>query len=272
MSRHCIISGGGSGLGLGLACRLLRRGDTLSILDLAITEERRQQLDAAAQAGGGRWHFYIADLTDAPGVVAAVAEAVSAGGAPQLAINSAGIAINRKLSDTRPEDFARVIQVNLGGSFHFARAVLPHMQAGARLALISSMAGVTSNYGYSAYGSSKFGVLGLATTLRYEYEPLGIHISCICPPEVKTPLVDAERADGDPVSLDLKLIAGSLGLDVACDEMLAGLDRGRWLIIPGRSARMTAFIARYFPRLTHGSTMLLVRRLMRKHQPGVQLH
>src|SRR3546814_2598867 len=55
-----------------------------------------------------------------------------------------------------------------------------------RLALIASMAGLTSNYAYAAYGASKFGVVGLATTLRYEYEPLGIGISCICPPEVKT--------------------------------------------------------------------------------------
>src|SRR3546814_19586442 len=99
------------------------------------------------------------------------------------------------------------------------------MGKGSCLALIASMAGLTSNYAYAAYGAPKFGVVGLATTLRYEYEPLGIGISCICPPEVKTPMVASERANGNPVSLELKEFAGSLEIDPACDAMLAGLDR-----------------------------------------------
>src|SRR3546814_665032 len=136
---------------------------------------------------------------------------------------------------------------------------------GSRLALIASMAGLTSNYAYAAYGASKFGVVGLATTLRYEYEPLGIGISCICPPEVKTPMVASERANGNPVSLELKEFAGSLEIDPACDAMLAGLDAGRWMIIPGVNSRITAFAARYLPRPFHAVMHRLICRAMRKH-------
>src|SRR3546814_13764492 len=99
--------------------------------------------------------------------------AAQAWGAPQLAINSAGIIINKVLAETTAAEFSRVVDVNLNGSFNFAAAVLPTMGKGSRLALIASMAGLTSNYAYAAYGASKFGVVGLATTLRYEYEPLG---------------------------------------------------------------------------------------------------
>src|SRR3546814_18443523 len=110
----------------------------------------------------------------ATGVMSEARGVVVAGGAPQFAINSAGIIINKVLAETPAAEFSRGVDVNLNGSFNFAAAVLPTMGKGSRLALIASMAGLTSNYAYAAYGASKFGVVGLATTLRYEYEPLGI--------------------------------------------------------------------------------------------------
>lgn len=120
---------------------------------------------------------------------------------------------------------------------------------GLGLALIASMAGLTSSYGYTAYGSSKFGVVGLATTLRYEYEPQGIGITCVCPPEVKTPMVSRERSPGnaDPVSLAIKDIAGSLDADYACDAILDGIDSERWMVIPGLKSKVTMLFARHLP-------------------------
>lgn len=262
--QHNIISGGGSGLGLGLALRLLHRGGRVSVLDLRVSDAARQQLDEAAAGDGGAWQFVETNITDAAQVTAAVRDAVQVYGAPTLAINSAGIIINKVLAETSAAEFARVVDVNLNGSFNFAAAVLPTMGKGSRLALIASMAGLTSNYAYAAYGASKFGVVGLATTLRYEYEPLGIGISCICPPEVKTPMVATERAVGNPISLALKDIAGSLEIDPACDAMLAGLDAGHWQIIPGVKSRGTAFAARYLPGLFHAIMHRLVCRAMRR--------
>jgi NAD(P)-dependent dehydrogenase (short-subunit alcohol dehydrogenase family) len=157
------------------------------------------------------------------------------------------------------------MEINVTGTYHFARAVLPHLRKGDRLALTASMAGITSNYAYSSYGTSKFAVLGLATTLRYEYEPLGIGISVICPPEVMTPMVDEEIAKGNKIGLEIKQVAGSLQPDYACDKILAGLLAGQWMIIPGFKAKATAFAARRFPGLFHLVTMTIVRKVMRKH-------
>ncbi|MGM0563980.1 MAG: SDR family NAD(P)-dependent oxidoreductase [Pseudomonadota bacterium] len=265
--QHSIISGGGSGLGLGLAERLLRRGGKVSLLDLSLGNEARHSLDTAATAGGGDWQYQEANLTDEARVNEVVNASIDAFGAPDLAINSAGILINKPFADTDSDGFRRVMDVNVTGSFHFAKAVLPHMSPGGRLALIASMAGLVSNYGYSAYGTSKFAVIGLATTLRYEYEPRGIGISCICPPEVRTPMVTTERSPGqaDPISLALKDVAGHLELDEACNAMLKGIDRGRWMIIPGRQSKLIAFVARYFPRASMAFSLFLVRRLLRQH-------
>ncbi len=263
--QHVIITGGGSGLGLGIALRYLKRGSRVSILDLLVSETTHNLLSDAAREGQTDWQFHSVDITDFKKTGAAVVAAADTFGAPDLAINSAGVVINKAFSEMQPEDFHRVININLNGSYHFAAAVLPTMQAGSRLALVASVAGLFSNYAYSAYGASKFGVIGLATTLRYEYEPLGIHISCICPPEVKTPMIEKERIDANPIALELKALAGSLETDSACGQIVAGLDAGRWQIIPGLSGKLTAFTARYLPGLFSAIMLRLIRRSMRRH-------
>lgn len=264
---HIIITGGGSGLGLGLALRYLKRQSRVSVLDLVLSETSREALDKVAMKSQTDWQFHCVDIVDFEDTRTSVLAAVKAFGPPDLAINSAGVVINKIFANMQPEDFHRVININLNGSYHFAAAVLPTMREGSRLALVASIAGLISNYAYAAYGASKFGVIGLATTLRYEYEPLGIHISCICPPEVKTPMIENERGDADPISLELKALAGSLDTDTACDQIVAGLDAGRWQIIPGWSGKMTAWAARYLPGAFNAIMLRLIRRAISKHQP-----
>lgn len=264
-TNHVIITGAGSGLGLGMAIRYLKRGCNVAVLDLALTAASNAQLDVAAKAANAVWQYYKADITDFNSLHVAVTRAVADFGAPILAINSAGVVLNKAFADMQPGDFSRVININLNGSNNFAAAVLPTMKVGSRLALMASLAGITSNYAYTAYAASKFGVIGLATTLRYEYQPLGIHISYVCPPEVRTPMVLQERENANPIAMDLKALAGSLNIDSACEQIVAGLDAGRWQIIPGLNARLTAWTARYLPAVFSFVMLKLIKRAMRKH-------
>ena len=262
---HVMITGGGSGLGLGLACRYLRRGISVSVLDLSSNSENRSQLNQVADEGGSHWAFFEVDITDEAAVADAVTAAVQQFGRLDLAVNSAGVGMNKTLADMKPAEFRQVMDINLNGSLHFSSAVMPHVQQGGRLALVASLAAITSNYGYSAYGASKFGVLGLATTLRYEYEPLGIYLSCICPPEVHTPLVDKERLEGNPIARELKKTAGCMDPDDACDQIVAGLDAGKWMIIPGFLGKATGFVARHMPGLFNGYIQMMVKKLMKQY-------
>lgn len=261
--KHVLVTGAGSGLGLGFAERYLRRGHRVSVLDRLVGDEARARLD---RAGAGRWQAHTVDVTDEAGVHTVIAEAVAACGAPDLVVHCAGIVLNRAVADMQPGDFRRIVDVNLNGSFHVASAALRHMKPGSRLALVASMAGITSNYAYAAYGASKFGVVGLASTLRYEYAPRGIEISCICPPEVRTPLVTGERTPGNfnEISMALKDYAGSLDADVAIDAMIAGLDAGEWMIIPGLQAKAVALFSRHLPKPFFAFMEFMVGRELRK--------
>lgn len=247
------ITGGGSGIGRRIAEMLLAEGTSVAIFDRSDSEEARTALEAiAAGVPGTGVEFFQADVTDAGGLVEAVAAAVNAMGAPDFALNCAGIQDAKPFGEQPGEEFERVVNVNLMGSRNFAAAVLPHMQQGAQLALIASLAGLVPTYSYSAYNASKFGVVGLAGALRLDYIGQGIEVSVVCPPEVETPMVVEERKTMSAAGKKLKSTAGTLQLQPACEYILSGLKRRRYMIVPGFRARVLTVIQRLFPSIMRG--------------------
>lgn len=241
------VTGGMSGLGRALAAEYIRRGAHIAIFDLTVNDDVLEDLSNCRLHAGQTVIAYPVSVTDFDTLNEAVTQAVAIIGAPQLALNCAGIQRAQPFDELSAEDFAQVVQVNLIGSRNFAAAVLPLMGKGSRLALVSSMAGFVANYSYAAYSASKFGVIGLGRVLRLECKPRGIAISLICPPEVDTPMVVDEMKNIHPVSRRLKEFGGSLSLPKAISLILAGLDAGCGVIIPGGKAKLAYFSSRYLP-------------------------
>lgn len=237
MTRSTLITGGASGIGRKLAQLLTERGDEVTVLDRTLGTDVR---DAAA--------------------VRAAVDAVR----PRLVINSAGIQLAKRFSDLDAEEYRRVIEVNLLGSRNVAAAAWPHLRNGGHLVLVSSLAGLTPLYGYAAYSASKYGVVGLAEVLRLEGRPEGIRVSCVCPPEVETPMVEEERKTMLAATEALKAVAGTLDVDTAAREILAGIDRGTFLIVPGRRGRAARALTRFAPaRIAHAVADRTVARALR---------
>ena len=214
------ISGGGSGIGLYFAKKFAADGAKIAIFDLRISKEVRGELTQLA--GAEAFAFHELDICDSQAVLDAAEQAAANIGAPELAINCAGIQVSKPFLELSSEDFNRVITINLIGSRNFAAAVLPHMGPGSRLAFVASLAGMVSNYTYAAYNASKFGVVGLAGAVRMDVIARGIEVSVICPGEVMTPMVEEELKTMNPITYELKQVAGTLDLDTACKEIFAG--------------------------------------------------
>lgn len=246
--RHAIISGGASGIGLAVGKALAADGSNITILDLKIAAEIVEQISAQCQSAEQQVLSYEVDIVDAPAVRVAVDAAVAKAGQPDFSLNCAGIQYATNFAQINDEMFARVINVNLLGSRNFAFAVLPHMQNGSQLGLLASMGGLIANYGYSAYSSSKFGVVGLAQVLRSECAPLGIGVSMICPPEIPTPMVDKEKLNEHPVQRQLKDTAGVVSME---EFILYALDNAiinkQFKVIPGATARFMYHLSRLVP-------------------------
>jgi 3-dehydrosphinganine reductase len=244
--RTVLITGAASGIGRALAEWYAPKAARLLLLD------REPPARAAAELTVRAGHTDIrvggADVRDAADLRAAIH--LLAGDEPiDRVIHCAGVlAPTRALADVDPSDFQRVIDINLVGSFNLVHGALPHLKAGSHVALTASLGGLIAGYRYVAYSSSKFGVVGLAETIRMELVQQGIITQVICPGEVSTPLIAEELASGDAVQRAVKLTSGKpISAGKAAELIGEGIESGRFLIIPTLQARWLARISRGLP-------------------------
>ncbi|WGL17633.1 SDR family NAD(P)-dependent oxidoreductase [Microbulbifer bruguierae] len=237
------VSGGGSGIGLNLTRALLADGASVAIFDLRVEDALLHELRGLCK-GDARVERYLVDITDHKAVEQAMDEAASTLGAPEFAINCAGILRTAVFTEMPYEMFDQSLRVNLYGSRNFAAGVLKHMRSGGHLALIASLAGMCGSYTHGAYATSKFGVVGLAEVLRTELKPKGIDVSVVCPGEIQTPMLEEERRVGSKVTEFLNEFAGVLPVDVAVQGILDGLRKRTFMITPGFKAKLTRYLVR----------------------------
>lgn len=258
------ISGGGSGIGREFAHRLAREGASIAIFNRKLAPQVIDELYKLAKRPDQKFLSYSADVSDDAGLKAAIDTAVRDFGAPDLAINSAGIQIAKPFGELPSSEFNQVIHINLIGSRNFAAAVLPHLRPGSHLVFVASLAALVGTYAYAAYCASKFGVMGLASVLRVELKLHNIDVSICCPGEIITPLVHEERKTLHPISAALKDFAGHQEVDVACDQMLRAIARRKFEIVDGFMPRVTAWLGRYLPGTTRGVADGIARKAARK--------
>lgn len=188
MQQVAVITGGAQGIGLACASELKSKGSKVALWDM----DAGALAEAKAQLGDDVVTCEV-DITDWNSVTAAVEKTESALGGITQAINSAGIAgPNTVIEDYPLEDWNQIVAVNLTGSFHVLRAILPGMKARAygRIVLIASVAGKEGNPNASAYSASKAGVIGLTKSAGKECANLDIAVNCVTPAAARTRIFD----------------------------------------------------------------------------------
>ncbi|MCB9759399.1 MAG: SDR family oxidoreductase [Alphaproteobacteria bacterium] len=199
-----LITGAGRGLGRALAVALAARGAT--VIGVARTAAELDAVVAGIRASGGDAHAIVADLHDpeAPARVAAQAAALT--GAVDLLIHNAstlGPTPLPLLLDTWPEDFERVLAVNLLAPFRLTRALLGGMalRGQGAVVFISSDAAVEAYPTWGAYGVSKAALDHLARTFAAEHADGPLRFLAVDPGEMNTAMHAAAIPDADPASL-----------------------------------------------------------------------
>jgi 3-oxoacyl-[acyl-carrier protein] reductase len=182
--RTAVVTGGAQGIGRAVVERFLASGARVSIWDADAT------LGAApAQELGAGVHFLAVDQTDAAAVSGAAAATEAAMGRIDILVANAGIAgMNGPVVDYPPQEWARIVSVNLNGVFHCCRAVLPGMIARnyGRIVNVASVAGKEGNPNAAAYSASKAGVISLTKSIGKETAGLDIAVNCVTPAAAQT--------------------------------------------------------------------------------------
>lgn len=182
-----LITGASSGIGQALALHFAQQGHRV----LAGVRRREDAEDLKTHSQGRVTPIRL-DVTSTASIEAAVAEIGQiTGGCLDALINNAGLAFSAPLEQTPQEELARLMNVNVMGTFAVTRACLPLLrQSCGHIVNISSISGVFAAPGLTAYVASKHAVEGMTAALRMELAPMGVKVCSIAPGKVDTPIWD----------------------------------------------------------------------------------
>ena len=198
--RTAVVTGAASGMGAATALHLAADGARVALLS-----RRQERLDDVAtqiRAAGGEAMVLAVDITDADAVTAAAARIESEWGPVDTVVNSAGVMLAAPIDDSRTDQWARMIDTNLGGTLHVIDAFTPSLlraaDAGTTVDIvnISSIAAHFAFPNYAVYSATKAAVTHLSNALRTEFGRRGIRVTNIDPGLTDTELgthLDAER-------------------------------------------------------------------------------
>jgi len=182
-----IITGAGKGLGKSIAEEFYKEGALLALFDIQydLVDNLAKKLDSS----GERVMAINADVTDEMIIKDSMLKVFSKFGKIDILVNNAGISLHKPIKEMSVEDFNKVININLNGTFICSKSVISYMekQKRGKIINIASLAGRTGRPGVGVnYAASKAGVIGLTQTLARELGPSGIYVNSICPGPILT--------------------------------------------------------------------------------------
>jgi 2-hydroxycyclohexanecarboxyl-CoA dehydrogenase len=203
MSRVAVVTGGASGIGLGVARQFLADGHHVAILDR--DGAAAAAATAAHRSAEPRMLAVAVDVADRWAVTAAFEHVRAELGPVEILVTSAGVESLDALPDIAAEKWDRILAVNLTGTFSCAQAAAPDMVAAGwgRIVMISSSSALSGAPNRAHYAASKGGVIALAKALAVELAPSGITVNTIPPSLVDTPMARQAEAAGDIPGVDV---------------------------------------------------------------------
>ncbi|MEJ6002955.1 SDR family NAD(P)-dependent oxidoreductase [Paucibacter soli] len=247
-----VITGGSSGLGPALARRFVAAGAKLALLarDAQKLAKVRAELLACAPPGASVETF-VCDVGDEAACRVTMQAIAASLGAPDVLINSAGIVAEGYFQHSDMATQRRIFETNYFGAVNITLAAMPFFSArgSGRIVNIASLAGRLPTFGLTAYGPSKFALVGFSEGLRLELKPRGVRVQLACPGEFLTPMATALEATRSAENRQMNQAVPVMSLDAVADGVFAGIAADRFMIVPGRIARALDALHRLAPGL-----------------------
>ena len=187
--RTVVVTGGGGGIGRALCSGFAAEGAAVAVLDRAA--DAADVTATTITAAGGRAIAVESDITERASVDAAVERVTAELGPIDVLVNNAGWDMFVPFLQTEPEDWSKLIDINLVGALHMHHAVLPGMveRAGGRIVTVASDAARVGSSGEAVYAACKAGLVAFSKTLAREHSRHGITLNVVCPGPTDTALL-----------------------------------------------------------------------------------
>ena len=252
-NRVAVLTGAAGGIGRATALALARRGCHLALADIepAGLKETAWMLGSP----GMRVTTHPLDVADREAVRALPAIVMDAHKRVDLLVNNAGVALGGSFEQVAEDDFDWLMDINFNGVVRMTRAFLPLLRQSddARIVNVSSIYGIVSPPGQSAYSASKFAVRGFSNALRHELEGSTVAVSVVHPGGVATAIARNARvppdAPPDEIARGRKLSEKLLRMppDAAGEIIVRGIERRAARILVGSDAKFVSFLERLAP-------------------------
>jgi short-subunit dehydrogenase len=252
-NKVAVITGAGSGIGRGLAQSLAKRGCHLALAD--VNAQGMQDTVQLLAASGVRVSQHVLDVASREQVAALPAAVVTVHAQVDALFNNAGVAMAGTFEQVPEDDFEWLMDINFNGLVRMTRAFMPLLAASqeARIVNISSLFGLISPPGQTAYSASKFAVRGFSNALRHELVGSKIGITVAHPGGVATAIAkNARVSDRMPASewaQQRSLADRLLRMDPqrAAEIIVSAAERGKDRVLVGNDAKFGAWIERLMP-------------------------
>jgi short-subunit dehydrogenase len=257
--RTCIVTGASSGIGVELARQLAERGHGVTLV--ARREDKLRALaDELAGAHGVRTEVVAADLTDAASRTGLVGAMADRGLEVDVLVNNAGFSTMGPVQRSEPDREVSMVRTNIEAVVHLCSLFVPAMADRKRGAVlnVASTAAFQPIPGQAGYAASKAFVLSYSQATSQELKGTGVTVTALCPGPVETGFAEAAGLGEEAAGEAMPKIMWVSAEDVA-SAAVAGMEKGRSVVIPGAPNRVLARFAHLTPRA------LLLPVLARQH-------
>jgi NAD(P)-dependent dehydrogenase (short-subunit alcohol dehydrogenase family) len=246
-TKVALITGAARGIGAATARLFVEHGYPVVIADVL---DEGAVLCNELTAGGGACVYHRCDVSNEADVQASVAVAVDTFGSLDVLVNNAGVVLVKPLDEIGWDEFRRVVDVNLGGTFLGCKHALPVMkrQGSGVIVNVASVSGHVGQTDHAVYGATKGAILALTRALAWEVAPYGIRVNSVSPGSVDTPML---RGD-----IDLESTRTGRSVAELIEEREAEQAFGRWAD-PSEIATAILFLSGDGASFVTGSDLLV---------------